>query len=329
MSVETMDGIIPWLLDSEAWIEYRTRLDLLGQSEDDPEVAQAYQALVADPSINSLIDELAEWPGVALKSHKKAGHLLHKLGFLADIGLRADHPGIEKVVRRISELRSAEGVYQILMNISPHYGGKGEDELVWMLCDAPLVTYAMAKFGLKNEQEVLDSLEHLTGLQKENGWPCAVTPDLGKFKGPGSRKAPCPYANLLMLKLLTQFPDKYDSPEVKTGVETLLSLWDLRKETKPFLFAMGTDFAKLKAPQVWYDVLHVTDVLTQFPWAIQDGRLQQMLDILRNKADEEGKYTAESMWMDWKKWEFGQKKAPSKWITLTALRILKRAEVMV
>jgi hypothetical protein len=32
------------------------------------------------------------------------------------------------------------------------------------------------------------------------------------------------------------------------------------------MFAMGSDFAKLRAPLVWYDILHVTETLTRFPW---------------------------------------------------------------
>jgi len=329
MSVETNNGLISWLIDSEPWIEYRTRIDLLSQQEDDPGVENAYHSLLSLPSINGLISELSEWPGPILKSHKKAGHFLHKLGFLADIGIRADNPGVEKIVQRISEHRSSEGVFQVLVNINPRYGGSGEDEFAWMLCDAPLVTYALVKFGLGEKQQIQDSLEYLVNLQRENGWPCAVSPQLGKFRGPGSKADPCPYANLVMLKLLAQFPEKHTDPEVKTGIETILSLWDQRSEKRPYLFAMGTDFAKLKAPLIWYDVLHVTDVLTQFPWALCDERLQQIIEILKNKAGQDGKYIPEAIWMDWKGWEFGQKKVPSKWITLMVLRILKRSEAVV
>ena len=32
------------------------------------------------------------------------------------------------------------------------------------------------------------------------------------------------------------------------------------------MFFMGTDFRKLKVPLVWYDLLHVLDVLSSFPW---------------------------------------------------------------
>jgi hypothetical protein len=211
-----------------------------------------------------------------------------------------------------------------MVNINPRYGGSGTDELAWMLCDAPSVTYAMAKFGLGELPEIQDSLNYLNHLVKENGWPCAVSPAAGKFRGPGKKTDPCPYANLVMLKLLSQFPEFHSEPFVKTGVETILSLWEQRKERRPYLFAMGTDFCKLKAPLIWYDVLHVTDVLTHFHWALSDKRLLEMVNIINKKLTPDGKLTAESIWMDWKKWEFGQKKEPSRWITFITHRIMKR-----
>ncbi len=321
------DARTDWLLDGEPWIEYRTRVDLLEQPEDHDQVKQAYNAALAHPQIQNIIAELSEWPGPILKSHKKAGHLLHKLGFLADIGFKADNPGIEKISQQILEHRSSEGPFQVLLNINPRYGGTGEDQLAWMLCDAPLVTYAMVKFGLGTRDETQDALKHLVELERENGWPCAVSPDIGKFRGPGRKTDPCPYATLVMLQLLAQFPDLHSDTVVKKGVEALLSLWEQRKERRPYLFAMGTDFAKLKAPLIWYDILHVADVLSQFHWALEDERLQEMIGIVKNKADKDGRFTAESVWRDWKGWEFGQKKEPSRWITFVAQRILKRTKI--
>jgi len=315
---------ITWLLDGEPWVAYRARMDLLGQLRDDPQVVQDYQATVADRQIQALITELSEWPGPILKSHKKAGHFLHKLGFLAEIGLGVDDPGIAEIVQRVLDHRSPEGIFRVKVNINPRYGGSGEDQFAWMLCDAPLVTYAMVKFGLGDRPEVRTSLEYLIALQSENGWRCRVSPELGKFRGPGRKDDPCPYANLVMLKLLSQFPDRYADSAVKMGVETLLSLWEQRGERRPYLFAMGTDFAKLKAPLVWYDLLHLTDVLSHFPWVIQDDRFLEMVGIVREKAGLDGRFTSESIWMDWRGWDFGQKKTPSRWLTLIAQRMLRR-----
>lgn len=322
-----MDKTTQWLVDGPAWVEYRTRKDLLGQPEDEPGVIKARQACLAHPQVQGLITELGEWPGPVLRSHKSAGHPLHKLTFLADLGLKASDPGVGRIVEHILERQAPEGPFQILANIHPRYGGTGEDQLVWMLCDAPLVVYALAKFGLEDTDQVQSALYHLNGLIRDNGWPCAVSADLGKFRGPGRKDDPCPYANLVMLKGLAQFPELDSDSALSIGVETLLSLWEQRKERRPYLFAMGTDFAKLKAPLIWYDILHVTDVLSQIPWARGEARLVEMAQIVRSKADQDGRFKAESVWRDWKDWDFGQKREPSRWLTLIARRMLMRMDL--
>jgi len=319
-----LERVIDWLLEGPAWIEYRTRLDLLDEPEDSPQVVAARQAMIADEQVQDLVTELADWPGIILKSHKNAGHPLHKLVFAADLGLRAGDLGLDSIIERILERQSPEGPFQILVNIPQRFGGSGEDQHAWMLCDAPLVLYALCAFGLGDDPRVSAATRYLADLIRANGWPCAATAELGKFKGPGRKDDPCPYANLVMLRVLAQMPDWRDSPAAHTGAETLLDLWERRTETRPYLFAMGTDFRKLKAPLVWYDILHVLDVLTRLPWIRGDRRLQEMANLVAAKADQQGCFTAESMWQAWKEWEFGQKRAPSRWVTLLAKRVLKR-----
>jgi hypothetical protein len=196
-----------------------------------------------------------------------------------------------------------------------------------MLCDTPLIISALAKMGLQTDDRVQAAAQYLTGLLRENGWPCAAATEVGRFRGPGRKGDPCPYATLVSLEALVQFPEWADSQICQTGAESLLHLWRRRKETRPYLFAMGSDFAKLKAPLIWYDILHVTNVLTQFEWLRGDSRLQEMVEIIREKADAEGRFTPESIWLAWKEWDFGQKRSPSPWLTLLAQRILRRMEM--
>ena len=210
------------------------------------------------------------------------------------------------------------------MNIPAHFGGSGKDELAWALCDAPLLLYALACFGYAEHPAVQKAAEYLAGLGRANGWPCAVSPELGRFRGPGSKGDPCPYANLVMLKALAQIPGCSEHPAVQPGLEAALALWTERRERHPYMFFMGDDFCKLKAPLVWYDILHVLDVLSRFPAAQSDPRLQELAARVRAKADAEGRFTPESIWTAWKDWDFGQKKQPSPWLTLIAERALRR-----
>lgn len=316
-----MNAPIEWLLEGEPWIEYRTRVDLLEQSENDLAVSSSRQSMLATLQIQNLLAELAGWPGTVVSSHKSAGQPFHKLTFVADLGLKANDPGMDSIITRILQHQSPEGPFQLPMNIPTQYGGTGRDQWAWALCDAPLIVYALLKFGLENDPKVQAAIQHLTGLLRDSGWPCAVSKELGKFRGPGRKDDPCPYANLAMLKALSQLPEWRDSQSSRLGAETLLTLWSESAERHPYMFFMGTDFRKLKVPLVWYDLLHVLDVLSQFRWLKQDTRLLDMLDV-------QGRFTPESIWTVWKNWEFGQKRAPSRWLTLLAWRIIKRIETV-
>jgi hypothetical protein len=321
-----MTAPIDWLLEGEPWIAYRTRLDLLGQSGEDTQVRSAREAVLADPRVQNLVAELSGWPGVVLSSHKSASQPFHKLTFLADLGLTADDPGMHGIIARILEYQSDEGPFQLTMNIPTHFGGSGQEQRAWALCDAPLVVYALAKFGLGNEPPVKLAIEHLAGLIHENGWPCAVSKELGKFRGPGRKNDPCPFANLAMLKALSEVAEYRESPACHTGADTILNLWSASTAQHPYMFYMGKDFRKLKVPFVWYDLMHGLDVLSRFSWLKRDPRLLDMVELLKSKGDHQGRFTLESIWTAWKDWEFGQKKMPSRWLTLLAWRIIGRID---
>ena len=181
-----------------------------------------------------------------------------------------------------------------------------------------------AKFGLGRDMQVQKAAKFLVSLAHENGWHCVVSKELGKFRGPGRKEDPCPYATLAMLKMLAQFDEWKQSKEAHAGAECLLNLWQRSLELHPYMFYMGTDFRKLKAPFIWYDIAHVLDVLSQFGWLKGDPRLVDMAGLARSKADAEDKFTPESEWRAWSGWDFAQKKQPSQWLTFLVLRTLER-----
>ena len=322
-----MDKVIEWLLEGPPWVQYRTRLDLLGQAENNSEVVHTRRAMLAHPQVQALLSELKTWPGPALKRHNDAGHLLHKLVFVSDFGIKVTDPGVNDIVRNILQNQSKENAFQVIANVSPQFGGSGQDQLAWMLCDSPSILYSLVKLGMGENPAIQSAAKHLGSLSFDSGWPCVVSPEFGKFRGPGRKTDPCPYATLISLKALAQFSEWSESKACKIGSETMLRLWQQRKERRPYLFAMGTDFAKLKMPLIWYDILHVLEVLTQFPFLYQDKRLLEMVELIKAKNDTEGRFTAESVWKAWSEWEFGQKKAPSFWVTLEVHRILKRLSI--
>lgn len=319
------DQTVEWLLQGEPWVAYCTRVDLLEQKEADPQVILARKAMLVDLKIKALLAELAEWPGTVLNGHKSASQPFHKLSFIADLGLNINDPPVRKIVDKVMKHRSKQGPFQLPANIPVHFGGSGRDEWAWALCDAPIIVSSLIQLGMRDDPRVQMAIDYLNGLVRDNGWPCAVSPELGKFRGPGRKDDPCPYATLVMLKVLAHVPELRDGESASIGVETLLALWDESKAKHPYMFFMGTDFRKLKVPLFWYDVLHVLDVLTHFEYARTDKRFKQMLKIVESKANGVGQYIPESVWTAWKEWDFSQKKIPSKGLTFFIQRILKRS----
>lgn len=314
---------ISWLLSlPEPWVRYRTRVDLLGSPKNDPQVMSERSAMLAHPAVQNLIIQAGNWPDQPLKRHNDASHPLHAINVLADFGLKMDDPGISDLVEKITAHTSPQGHLQTLLHVSPHYGGSAEPQWSWMLCDLPLVLYALIAFGLNDHPLIQTNINHLLKLVRDNGWPCACDSAWQGFRGPGRKDDPCPYATLISLRAFSLLPETHTQPEVLAGVEMLLNHWQLRKEKKYYLFGIGSDFGKLKYPLIWYDLMHVLTVLSRFENARRDPRLQEMAALLASQQDSNGCFTPTSVWKAWKGWNFAQKKEPSPWLTLLAHRAL-------
>lgn len=314
----------------DPWVRYRTWLDLAGLPADDPRVTESRAEILRHPLIRGLLAELDSWPGVVLNSHKSAGQQYHKLAFLAEVGLTAEDGALAGVLGKIAEHLGPDRIPRLSASIPQHFGGDGQESWAWALCDAPLLLWTIRKMDPAGQivTGTSSALGYLAGLVRANGWPCTVSKELGSFRGPGRKDDPCPYATLLMLKLLLDahanpsgFPT--DTP-VAAGIGSLLGLWQASREQHPYQFYMGTDFRKLKAPFIWYDLLHVLDVLSRSAAATQDSRFADMLQLMNAKAGPDSLFTPESEWKAWNAWEFGQKKQPSAWLTFLVYRINRR-----
>jgi hypothetical protein len=304
--------ILTWLMQGEAWLRQAV-LETRGEADDD-----SRRRAATDPLVTALVSEVDKWPWGPLNSHKAVGHPLHQLCFLADLGIGAEEIGLNPLLEDILAAQAIPGPLRMPMAIPPRYGGSGAAEMSWVLCDAPLLTWALVRLGKWEDPRVQGSALALNAMARSNGWPCLSCPELKGFRGPGRKSDPCPYANLIMLQLNADLPNRIDSAATRAGVETALGLWERSREEHPYMFFMGTDFRKAKAPLAWYDILHVADVLSRFPWARKDERLRDMVGVLVDQAGNDGRYTAGSIWTRWNQWEFGQKKTPSRYITLRA-----------
>jgi len=309
---------------SDNWLKYSIHLHLLHEPKDTLE--EIRKMALADDRIQHFLTSVANFHDNLVTNHKNPELSINKLLFLLDLVLDTEVPEIKKAVDEILQHRDEHGIYQSLTNVPKHFGGAGVDVFSWCLCDAPLLLLALLKAGLDYQEYVKPGVDYLVSLCRENGFPCAVSPELGKFRGPGRKDDCCPYATLIMADLLSYIPDYRDSQVAVSSAKALLSLWENSLNQHPYLFYMGTDFRKLKAPSFWYDIVSVAGVLSKYEFLRDDPRFLEMIAQIKDKQDKDGFFTPESVYLKLKDWDCGQKKMPSPYLTYLCYRIFEHLE---
>ena len=127
-----------------------------------------------------------------------------------------------------------------------------------------------------------------------------------------------------MTDLLSYLPEYQTSPVLKTSAESLLALWETSLSKHPYMFYMGTDFRKLKAPSSWYDIISVAGVLSKLDFIQTNPRFIEMINLIKSKQDHEGFFTPESVYSKCSEWDFGQKKSVSPYVTYLCMQIFQR-----
>ena len=230
--------------------------------------------MLTHPRVREMISMAQTWPGYPLKRHNDAKHPLQTLTVLADFGVKKIDDGMADVVQKVTAQQSPEGPFETQLELYKRFGGLEGEHWVWMGCDAPVLLYVLSAFGMGTDSSVVRARDHLLSMATDNGWHCSASPVLGKFRGPGKKDDPCPIANLQALKALSLDRAVFSDQRIINGLEMILKHWEIQGEKKYFLFGIGTDFKKLKYPYVWYDLLHVTEVLSRFDNVVSDPRFQ-------------------------------------------------------
>lgn len=313
--MKTPHPTLTWLLENGTpAVRYHARL-LGGDKKADR------GELLSDSLVKQSIALLKQWDAEILERHNKPDLLIHRLSFLADMGVQADDPGLDSVVKRILKQVNQQGIPEIVIRIPPAFGGSGRPERAWIICDFPVILYGLLGLGVKNNTTA-QAVKTLASLVDDNGYRCLGS--FPRFRGPGRRDDICPIACLYAAKALSLDKKAATGNAARRAVEALLGHWADRKKKKYYLFGIGTDFLKLKFPLVWYNLLHVLDTVSRFPSFHKDKRLREMTDVLLSKADKDLRFKPESVYVPFKGTDFADKKRLSPTVTMTAWRILSR-----
>jgi len=139
---------------------------------------------------------------------------------------------------------------------------------------------------------------------------------------------PCGWGAVKVLRALSVLTPEQRTPSVQRAIEkgiAFLFSRDPAKADYPYTERVSSTWFKFGFPlSYWSDVLEITAVLTDLGYG-GDPRLANAFRFILEKQDEQGRWKLENtlngkMWVD-----IEQKGKPSKWITLRALRVLKRS----
>jgi hypothetical protein len=306
-----------WLLTGEPWVAYRTLTDLLDKDENESPVEATRLSVPKHSLIKKIFKGLNKdgyW-GKPKDIHTwwpRKDTTFWLLPVLADFGFNVED-------KRIA--RACEYVFSTQL---PSGGFGWDPPTTTGDCHSAIIIESLAKSGLLGDSRLQRAYSWLTRRQRRDGgfW-CKNT---GQIGGPREREPSCAMATMFVLGALAQNPKLRNSEIAQKGVDFLFGCWENKGKIK---YAghdsqVGTDWEKLKYPFADYKILKFLDVLSQFEHARQRLQESEMVNLLLSKRDNKGRFTPESIVKVWSEFDFGQKEKPSRWITLLALRIVKR-----
>ncbi|MDG6997642.1 MAG: hypothetical protein JRN15_00845 [Nitrososphaerota archaeon] len=295
-------------------VRYYTLVDLLDRKEADPDVREALSQIPKKgwaSKILALQKEKGNWENEKNLYRPKYTATNWRAIVLSDLGLTSKDKRVE---------RTANLFFRDWMSPPP-----AENVFNDEVCIVGNTARMLTRFGYADDDRVKKLFDRLLEDQKEDGgWHCDKS-DKGCLDG---------WEGLAAFAAL---PRSKWSRKIKSSIESGAEFYlerklfdDGEKKYLPwFRFHYPTHY--------YYDILVGLDVITRLGYS-SDRRLAPALDILKEKRQEDGTWLLDKIHPDIaqgaryrmsksvKRFALEEEGKPSKWITLTAMRVLKRVE---
>lgn len=318
-----------WLLESsEPAVRYFTLRDILDRPEDDSELIAAGQLIMKDKIITEMLEKQRESEYIAayprFYTYKYKG-LVWSLITLAELGTELT-PQIEEQCEYLLENSQEKQDGGFSQNTAKKLGGGRITEVI--PCLTGNMVWSLIHFGYLNDPRLQRAIDWLTGFMCFNDG-VEVEPQVDPYDRIdmcwGAHT--CHMGVIKALKGLSAIPVDSRSQAVIDTIERAVEFMlthhiykrshDLSKKSKPGWLRIGF-------PNMYQtDILEILDILTSL--GIRDSRMDDAVKIIIGKQDEDGRWSIENTYCSEKLLvPIGQKGEQSKWLTLKALRVLKR-----
>lgn len=318
-----------WLLErSEPAVRYFTMRDIFDRPEDDPELIAARQNIMQDRLIIDILTKQRENDYVDSYSrfytYKYKG-LVWSLITLAELGAELI-PQIEEHCEYLLENSQEKQDGGFSQNTAKKIGGGRITEVI--PCLTGNMVWSLIHFGYLDDPRLQRGINWLTEFMRFNdGVEIEPQVDLYSRIDMCWGAHTCHMGVVKALKGLSAIPVDRRSQAVIDTIERAAEFMlihhiykrshDLSKKSKPGWLRIGF-------PNMYQtDVLEILDILTGL--GIRDSRMNDAVKIIGGKQDEDGRWRIENTYCSEKLLvPIGQKDEQSKWLTLKAMRILKR-----
>ena len=319
---------LPWLLEDDldnSSVRYFALRELLDQSEDTPEVRRAKETIMGHGPVPRILGAQSQ-EGRWIPRNSKYQSTSWQIVFLAELGADPQDDGVR-----------AGCEYLLSHTIAANHAFASSQPPVpstAVPCLNGLSLYALGRLGFGDDPRVEAAFDWqaraITGDLPPEGYYKSSTsgPDFACGVNLGQ---PCGWGATKAMRALVSVPENKRTPAmqnaIQTGAEFLLS-HDLTTANFPYTERISSTWFKFGFPlSYWSDILETTGVLVELGYG-EDPRLADVLRLILTKRDAQGCWKMENslngkMWVD-----IEAKGQPSKWITLRALRVLKRAGII-
>ena len=321
---------IDWLLeDNNPSVKYYTLRDILEKTKDDTELQEARQEIMKAglvPAIMAKQKKEGYWEIPENFYTAKYKGTVWQLLILAELGADIKDINTKKacefILNHSQDLESGGFAY----SSSAKKGGGRHSEVI--PCLTGNMVWSLIRLGYIGDPRVKQGINWITSYQRFDdgiqealkGWP------YDRLKLACLGKHTCHMGAVKTLKALSEIPESQRSTDVKNtiekGAEYILK-HHIYKRSHDLNLVAKPGWLKFGFPLMYQnDALEILGILTKLCY--KDERMQDAIDILISKQDVQGRWKLENTFNDRFQVNIEQKGKPSKWVTLNALRVLKR-----
>jgi hypothetical protein len=334
---------IEWLLEeSNPSVRYFTLRDILGKDENGSQVVAAKRAISESEVVKRILEKqnpVGYWEELANPYHPKYKASYWQIMTLGQLGVDKTSEKVRKACEYIFQFQLDEGGFtsETRETVFKEYeklvqkGKELPSPDKWVSskifehqysCLTGNMAAALIRIGYENDPRVGKALNWLVKIQnRDGGWLCPY------WKAHIKDKHGCFYGTICPLEALSEFKKENLTKEMKETIERgaeFLLMHRLFKADHHNYKVINTAWLKLSFPWFYgYNILRGLDVLTKLGY-VKDKRLNDAVKVLLQKRQSNGTWILESAPIGRMHVNIEVKGKPSKWITLVALRVLKR-----